>query len=130
MEEGNPAFDYLLGFVRGDWAGIRGALAANDGALRQFMLTVALDGGGWERSSVRDTGRSRNVRIDGRYQNPGSRIFVRTGHFTQAGEVMNLTGPEGVEGTVTLEVRLPDGTPMRASCTVRPGCNSFVKLVR
>ena len=130
MEEGNPAFDYLLRFIRSDWAGIRGALSREEGSLRQFMLTIAFEGRGWGSPSPRSRGHSRNIRIDGRYDNPESEIFNWTGHFVAAGQKMNLVGPEIAEGTITIEVRMPDGERVRAPFTVHPGCNSFVKVVR
>lgn len=129
MEEGNPGFEYLLKFIRNDWAGIRGALSHDDDSLRQFMLEIAFEGAGWGTPVILQTGHSRNVRVDGRYENPESGIFVWTGYFTD-GQEMNLLGQETVMGTVTLDARLPGGTRVRASYPVHPGCNSFVKFVR
>ena len=150
MEEGNPAWPYVLSFIRGDWVGIGSRLSrgekglakgmrdliplahiggafAHEG-LRQFMLEVTLPGKELKRSSVSRGGTSRNVRIDGRYHNPEGRTWVWTGHFDGPGQEMNLIGPEAVQGAIDLTVHLPRGVRVPLNCAVYPGCNSFIKL--
>jgi len=129
MEEENPAFDYLRRFLRGDWDGLRLALGREEGSLRQFMLTLAFEGEAWKSPSPRRRGQSRNIRVDGRYDNPADLIFTWTGHFTAPGEEMNLVGPETAEGTLTIEAAMPYGERLQVPFTVYPGCNSFVKIV-
>jgi hypothetical protein len=150
MEEGNPAWPYVLSFVRGDWVGIGSRLSRGEkrlagemldlvplarlgealahGGLRQFMLEVALPGEELQTSSVSRGGTSRNVHIDGRYHNPKGHTWVWTGHFDGPGQEMNLLGPETVQGAVDLTVHLPRGMRVPLSCAVYPGCNSFIKL--
>ncbi len=150
MEEGNPAWPYLLSFIQGDWAGIGGRLSRGEKGraeemldliplarlgrpsapegLRQFMLELALPGGGWRNARVSRTGQSENVKIDALYHNAESSTWVWTGHFEGPGQEMNLFGPESVEGSVDIELRMPRGVSLPLGCTVYPGCNSFVKL--
>lgn len=127
MVDGNPAFPYLLSFIRGDWEGIRRSLARCEDGLRQFMIELSLPRKSGAGISVRQTGRSPSVEIDGRYDNPESGIVVWTGHFTGAGEQMNPAGPETCRGSVRLELRRGGGAWMPLDCVVYPGCNSFVK---
>lgn len=150
MEDGNPAWPYLLSFIQGDWGGIGKRLARGErwtaeqmldfiplaglgGAsapvgLRQFMLEVNLTGGEWRGARISRTGGSRNVKIDGLYHNPESRTWVWTGHFDGPGQEMNLFGPESAEGSVDLELGLPHGLRLPLGCVVYPGCNSFMKI--
>jgi hypothetical protein len=127
MEEGNPGFEYLLKFIRNDWTGIRESLARNDNAMRQFMLEIALEGSSGGAPRILRVSHSRNVRIDVRYENPESGIFVWTGHFA-GGQEMNLLGPETVEGTIRVDARMHGGERVSPAFTVHPGCSSFVKL--
>ncbi len=150
MEEGNPAWPYLLSFVRCNATGIGSSLARGERnlgqcllslappavrdrasepvSLRQFMLELSLPPDAWKGSSVSRTGRSWNVRIDRLYHNAETRSWVWTGHFEGRGQEMNPFGPESVEGAVDLELRLSRGEKLPLSCTVYPGCSSFIKL--
>ena len=150
MEEGNPAWPYLLGFIQGDWSGIGKRLASGERwsaeqmldliplagfgnvsapvGLRQFMLEVNLPGKEWRSARISRTGSSKNVKIDGLYHNPDSRTWVWTGHFDGPGQEMNLFGPESVEGSIDIELRLPRGVRLPLGCVVYQGCNSFIKI--
>jgi hypothetical protein len=150
MEEGNPAWPYLLSFIQGDWSGIGNRLSLGERwtaeqmlslipfagfgdvsspvGLRQFMLQVNMPAGEWRGVRIGRTACSRNVKIDGLYHNPDSGTWVWTGHFDGPGEEMNLFGPESVEGSVDIELRLPHGVRLPLGCVVYPGCNSFIKL--
>lgn len=150
MEEGNPAWPYVLSFVRGDWVGIGSRLSRGEKrlaeemldliplghlgrasapeGLRQFMLELTLPGEEWRNVRISRTGRSGNVKIDARYHNSESKTWVWTGHFDGPGQEMNLFGPESIEGSIDLELRLPRGVSLPLSCAVYPGCNSFIKL--
>lgn len=150
MEEGNPAWPYVLSFIQGDWGGIGDRLARGERwtadqmldliplagfggisapvGLRQFMLEVNLPPGKWSGAGISHTGRSKNVKIDARYHNPDSRTWVWTGHFDGPGQEMNLFGPESVEGSIDIELSLPHGVRLPLGCVVYPGCNSFIKI--
>jgi len=150
MEEGNPAWPYVLSFIQGDWVGIGSRLSRGEKGpaeemldliplarlgkpsapegLRQFMLELTLPGEEWRNTRVSRTGRSKNVKIDALYHNTESSTWIWTGHFDGPGQEMNLFGPESVEGSVDLELRLPRGVTLPLGCTVYPGCNSFIKL--
>lgn len=150
MEEGNPAWPYLLSFIQGDWGGIGKRLSGGERwaaeqmldlvplaglgdaskpvGLRQFMLEVNLPAEEWRGAGVSRIGRSKNVRVDGRYHNPDSRTWVWVGHFDGPGQEMNLFGPESVEGSIDIELRLPHGMRLPLGCVVYPGCNSFIKI--
>jgi hypothetical protein len=150
MEEGNPAWPYVLSFIRGDWSGIGDRLSRGERwtpeqmlsliplsgfgdvsspvGLRQFMLEVNLPQGAWRGARISRTDCSGNVKIDRLYHNTDSRTWVWTGHFDGPGQEMNLFGPESVKGSVDLEVRMPRGARLPLSCVVYPGCNSFIKI--
>jgi hypothetical protein len=150
MEEGNPAWPYVLSFIKGDWGGIGNRLSRGERwaaeqmldliplaafgdvsspvGLRQFMLEVNLPAGERRGARISRTGRSGNVRVDGLYHNPDSRTWVWTGHFDGPDQEMNLFGPESVEGSIDLDLSLPKRGRLPLKCVVYPGCNSFIKI--
>jgi len=128
MVEGNPSFPYVLNFIQGRWDRIDDSLAQCEDGLRQFMIELALPGQKWRRLGFSNAGCTRNISIDGRYDNPESRIIVWTGHFTGPGQQMNAAGPETCQGSVWLELYARGGGKVPFECDVYPGCNTFLKI--
>lgn len=150
MEKGNPAWPYLLGFVRCSSSELGGRIARGEKgldacilasiqpplretagravSLRQFMLELSLPPAIWRGAGVSFAGRSANVRIDRLYHNPESRSWVWTGHFEGKGQEMNPFGPESAEGAINLLIRPSRGAALPLACAVYPGCSSFVKI--
>ena len=83
MVKGNPAFPYLLHFIRGEWDKIDEELARSNIPLTQFMVQISTVNGKIPRFRVWRKGQTDNIRINGRYYNPESGTLVWVGYFRQ-----------------------------------------------
>lgn len=90
MVKGNPAWPYILNFIRGDWATMEKDLSLDSTLFRQFMIEVTMGDGEMKESDVRWEDASDNIEIRGRYFNAGSRTLVWTGYFKDTGMVADL----------------------------------------
>jgi hypothetical protein len=90
MVKDNPAWPYLLNFIRGDWMAIQRDLARDADLFRQFMVEVSFAGSELKEPDVRWEGVSDNLEITGRYFNRESRTLVWTGYFKETGLVAEL----------------------------------------
>jgi len=90
MVEDNPAWPFVLNFIRGDWASLERDLARDGDLFRQFMVEVVLGDARLKASDVRWKDASDDLVIRGRYYNEGSRTIIWTGHFKDTGVVAEL----------------------------------------
>ncbi|MEI6633009.1 MAG: hypothetical protein WCP22_04225 [Chlamydiota bacterium] len=90
MVKGNPAWPYILNFIRGNWAEMEKDFSRDSTLFRQFMIEVTMGDGEMKESDVRWEDASDNIEIRGRYFNAGSRTLVWTGYFKDTGMVADL----------------------------------------
>lgn len=90
MVKDNPAWPYILNFIKGNWAEMEKDLSRDSDLFRQFMIELTLGDGELKESDVRWEDASDNVEISGRYFNEGSRTIVWTGYFKDTGMVADL----------------------------------------
>jgi hypothetical protein len=90
MVPGNPAYPYILNFIKGDWTAIQSDLNRDTDLLRQFMVEVSFKNGKMGEYDVRWEDASQNVEVKGRYFNKDSRTLVWTGYFKETGVLAEL----------------------------------------
>lgn len=90
MVPGNPAYPYMLNFIKGDWAAIQRDLGRDADLFKQFMVEVSFKDRKMDESDVRWEDASKNIEVTGRYFNEGSRTLVWTGHFKEIGVLAGL----------------------------------------
>jgi len=90
MVKDNPAWPYILNFIKGNWAEMEKDLSRDSTLFRQFMIEVTMADGEMKESDVRWEDASDNIEIRGRYFNAGSRTIVWTGYFKDTGVVADL----------------------------------------
>jgi hypothetical protein len=90
MVPGNPAYPYILNFIKGDWTAIRSDLDRDADLLRQFMVEVSFKNGKMGEYDVHWEDSSENIEIKGRYFNKDSRTLVWTGCFKETGVIAEL----------------------------------------
>jgi len=90
MVKGNPAYPYILNFIKSDWKAIMRDIARDTDTLRQFMIEVSFTDTLMNSFSARRKGESDNIRVTGRYFNAMTGTFVWTGYFKEAGVVGDL----------------------------------------
>lgn len=90
MVPGNPAYPYILNFIKGDWSAIQRDLARDADLFRQFMVEVSFKDRKMNESDVRWEDASQNVEVKGRYFNEDSRTLVWTGYFKETGMLAEL----------------------------------------
>ncbi|MCX6339934.1 MAG: hypothetical protein NTX71_08450 [Candidatus Aureabacteria bacterium] len=90
MVPGNPAYPYILNFIKGDWAAIERDLARDADLFKQFMVEVSFKGAKMNESDVRWEDVSDNIEVTGRYFNEESRTLVWTGYFKETGVLAEL----------------------------------------
>ncbi|MDD5556526.1 MAG: hypothetical protein PHN82_04655 [bacterium] len=86
----NPAWPYILNFIRDDWEAIRRDLARDADRFHQFMVEVSFEGGGLRNSDLRWEDASGNIEVRGRYFNAESGTLVWTGFFKEEGIAAEL----------------------------------------
>lgn len=90
MVKDNPAWPYILNFIKGNWEEVEKDFSRNSTLFRQFMIEVTLGDRKLKESDVRWEDASDNVEISGRYFNAGSNTLVWTGYFRDTGIVADL----------------------------------------
>ncbi|MCX6355853.1 MAG: hypothetical protein NTZ78_13270 [Candidatus Aureabacteria bacterium] len=90
MVKGNPAYPYILNFIKGDWKAIMSDIARDTDIPRQFMIEVSFADAMMNSFSARRKSESDNIRVTGRYFNALTGTFVWTGYFKEAGVVGGL----------------------------------------
>lgn len=90
MVPGNPAYPYILNFIKGDWTAIERDLARDADLFKQFMVEVSFKDGNMRESDVRWEEASDNIEVSGRYFNEGSHTLVWTGYFKDTGIIAEL----------------------------------------